>query len=108
VYDGVTKLVLTTDYTVDFPNGMVTLVSTPNGTVTADFTTNESIPAEIKEACILLTCHLIGQAGQNPIGADSLSIQTFNISFGKDSKVEERAKKLLEPYVDRVMTLVGI
>jgi hypothetical protein len=108
VYDGTTLLALTTGYSVDFPNGMVTLVATPAGAVTADFTTNESIPAEIKEACILLTCHLIGQAGQNPIGADSMGIQTFNISFGKDSKVEERAKKLLEPYVSRMPTLIGI
>ncbi len=108
VYDGATKLVLTTDYSVDFPNGMVTLVSTPSGAVTADFTTNESIPSEIKEACILLTSYLIGQAQQNPSGATSMGIQTFNINFGEENQVEARAKRLLEPYVDRAPTLIGI
>jgi len=95
-------------YTVDYPNGIVTFAVAPSAPVTADFTTNESTPTEIQEACTLLVTHLIGQALQNPIGADSMSIQIFNISFGKDSKVEERAKALLEPYVDRSMTLIGI
>ena len=109
VYDGTTLLALNTDYTVDYPNGMVTMTGhTVTGAVTADFTTNESIPAEIKEACILLTAHLIGQAQQNPIGADSMSIQTFSVSFGDKSKVKERVEEILEPYVDRAPTLIGI
>ena len=88
------------EYTVDYPNGMVTLESdyTPNGAISADFTTNESLPAEIREAVILLTCHLIGQAGANSFGAASFNIQTYSISFGDKNKVEERAKQLLEPY----------
>lgn len=107
VYDNGVELVLTTDYTVDFPNGTVTLVNTATGDITADFTTNESIPFDIKAACILLVSHLIGQASQNPIGASSMGVQTFNISFGKQSMVEERAKQLLEAYVDKAPVIMG-
>ena len=107
VYDnGVLKTKLT-DYTVDFPNGIVTFIGTAVGPITADFTTNESVPFDIKEACILLTAHLIGQAGQNPLGAKSMGIQTFNISFGDKSGVEDRAHRLLEPYVDKMPSIIG-
>lgn len=109
VYDNA-LIVVSSNYNVDYANGMVTFVNsyTVAGPITTDFTTNESIPSEIKEACTLLVAHLIGQAGQNPIGAASMGIQTFTISFGADSQVEMRAKKLLEPYVDRMPTLIGI
>jgi len=89
------------DYTVDYPNGIVTFKATigASHTVTADFTTNESVPFDIKEACLLLATHMIGQAQQNPLGAASFDIQTYNISFGDKSKVYERVEQLLEPYV---------
>lgn len=90
-------------YTVDFPNGIITFTTAliSSDIVTADFTTNESIPFDIKEACILLTTHLIGQAQQNPLGAAGYGIQTYNINFGQKSGVFERVQQLLEPYVDR-------
>lgn len=95
-------------YTVDYPNGIVSFTAgPPGGSVTVDVTTNESVPADIKAACILLVAHLIGQSQANPFGADSMNMQTFSISFGKDSKVEERAKALLEPYVDRRPAILG-
>lgn len=100
VYDsGV--LLPTTDYTVDYPNGMVSLSSTyvKNGVITADFTTNESIPLDIKEATLLLTAHLIGQAGSNPTGAQSMSIQTFSINWGQKSDVKRRVEEMIQPYV---------
>lgn len=107
VYDG-GVLVAPAGYTVDYPNGMVTFgTHVVTGIVTASFTTNQSIPAEIKKACILLTMHFIGQALQNPIGASSYGIQTFNINFGEMSKVEERANKLLEAYVDKQPIIMG-
>lgn len=109
VYDtGV--LVAPANYTVDYPNGMVTFISTytVNGAITADFTTNESVPFDIKQACILLTSHLIGQAVQNPLGAQSLGIQTFNINFGDKSKVLDRVEELLGPYVDKMPVFLGL
>jgi len=99
IYD-TNVLVDPSNYTLDNPNGMVTFASgyTVNGTITADFTSNESLPFEIKEACMLLVSHMIGQASQNPLGATSLGIQTFNISFGDKSAVYNRVKELLSPY----------
>jgi hypothetical protein len=109
VYDNGVKKTLGVDYTVDYPNGMVTFVSTYTvvGVITSDFTSNQSIPAEIKKATILMTMHYIGQALQNPIGAASYGIQTFNVNFGDLSKVEERANKLLEAYVDKMPIILG-
>ncbi len=94
----------TTLYTVDYVNGKITFLSTPTGAITADFTTNESLPSEIKEACILLTAYMIGQATQNPLGAASLGMQTFNVSFGsgKENSVYERVKQLLGPYSNQL------
>ena len=109
VYDNGVLKVLNTDYTLDQPNGIVKFVSSyvVVGPVTADFTTNESIPFDIKLAVILVATHLIGQAQQNPLGAQTMAIQTFNINFG-DSKVEKRFKDLLEPYVDKMPIFLGI
>jgi len=109
IYDNAT-LVASSNYTIDHPNGMVTFISsyTPNGAITADFTTNESMPFEIKEAAVLLTSHLIGQATQNPIGAQSMGIQTFNINFGEKSKVLDRVHELLDAYVNKMPTFLGL
>jgi hypothetical protein len=103
------SLVAPAKYTIDFPNGMVTFISsyTPAGQITVDFTTNESIPFEIKAATNLYACHLIGQATQNPLGADSMGIQTFSVSFGK-SKVKERFEELLGAYVDKMPMFMGL
>ena len=109
VYDnGV--VVASANYTIDFPNGMVTFASTYSvvGAITANFTTNESLPSEIKEACILLTAHLIGQATQNPVGVTSMGIQTFNINFGGKSKVQERLQELLDAYVNKFPLFLGL
>jgi hypothetical protein len=109
VYD--TGVILSaTDYTIDCPNGIVTLASayTPNGAVTADFTTNESVPQDIKEACVLLVSHMIGQAKQNPVGATSMGIQTFNISFGEKSEVKKRVEELLDPYSHSMPIFMGL
>lgn len=95
-------------YDVDYPNGIVTFHSDYAETVpiTADFTTNKSIPADIRRATILYVLHLIGQALQNPTGAKSLGLQTFNITFGDMSMVEDRANKILEPYVDKRLVIL--
>ena len=109
VYDtGV--LLPTTDYTIDHPNGIVTLASTytPNGAITADFTTNDSLPFDIKKATKLVAQHLIGQDLGNPMGASSLNIQTYSSSWAQgNTQVEERFKDLLEPYVDKLPTILG-
>ena len=106
VSDGL-GVVATTKYTVDYPNGMVTFVAyTPTGSVTVSCTSNESIPFDIKQAVILYAAFLIGQALSNPMGAQSLGLQTFNVSFGDMNKVEKRAQDLLEPYFDRRMLIL--
>ncbi len=109
VYDN-SVLVAPTEYDIDFPNAMITFKSshTVVGPVTADYTSNESVPFEIKEAVILVTAHLIGQAVQNPLGAASMGIQTFNINFGEKSKVKERFQELLEPFVDKMPAMLGL
>lgn len=87
-------------YVVDYPNGIITFIPalTDGSVVTADFTTNQSIPADLQEAAILVTAHILGQALQNPIGVDSYSIQTYSVSFGQKSKVKERIDEILSSY----------
>jgi hypothetical protein len=90
-------------YSIDCPNGKIILTSAAliTDVITADFTTNQSIPADIKKAVILMTAHLLGQDLQNPIGAQSYSIQTWSTSFGNKSKVEERVEKLIAPFANK-------
>lgn len=107
VYDGVT-VVAPANYDVDYPNGIITFNSghTVVGAITASFTTNQSIPADIQEATLLYVLHLIGQAMQNPVGAKSLGLQTFNITFGDTSAVYDRAVEILESYVDKRLVIL--
>ncbi len=103
VYDNAV-LVVPANYTVDYPNGMVTFVNayTPTGPITADFTTNDSLPFDIKAATKLVAQNLIAQDLGNPMGVGSMSIQTYSSSWAQgDTKIEERFKKMLEPYVDK-------
>ena len=89
-------------YTVDYPNGLITFKAAlqPTDVVTADFTTNETVPAEIKQATILLTAYMLGQAAENPLGATSYSTQTYNVSFNSSTGgIEDRINNLLSSYV---------
>ncbi len=99
IYDGGVA-VDSTHYTIDYPNGLVTFDAShlPTGVVTADFITNESVPFEIKQATALVAGWLIGQSTENPLGVESLSVQTYSITFGSDNKTENRFKMLLAPY----------
>jgi hypothetical protein len=96
------NLMSSTQYTIDCVNGIITFNNSLNSSniVTADFTTNQSLPAEIVEAVILLTAHLIGQDLQNALGASSYNIQTWSTNFGDMSKVESRARDMLAPYTN--------
>lgn len=88
------------NYTIDYPNGIVTPVA-PHvfvGPITADFITNESVPSEIKKATALVAAWLIGQDTENPLGVSSLSVQTYSITFGDDNKTQKRFEMLLAPY----------
>ena len=98
----------TSAYTVDCPNGIVTFPSVQAGAVTVDITTNESLPAEIKQACALLTSHFIGQASGNPFGLSSITMQTLSMNFGNESLVYKRAKELLEPYTSKMPLILGM
>ncbi len=93
-------------YSIDYPNGIVTFGSSIPTTaiVTADFTSNETTPYDLKEAVILYTSHLIGQAIHNPVGFNSMAIQTYNVTFG--DKVVERAKEILSPYIRKPITII--
>lgn len=97
VYDG-GVIVDPANYTIDYPNGIVVFSIAPAGAVTADFITNESVPFEIRQATGLVAGWLIGQSTDNPLGATSLSVQTYSITFGNDNKTEMRFKTLLGPY----------
>lgn len=99
VYDNAV-LVSSSLYTVNYPNGKVTFNTAPTTShiITSDFTTNESIPSDLKEAVILLTSHMTGQADANPFGARSYSIQTYSVNWGDKSDVKTRVEELLEPY----------
>lgn len=104
VYDNGT-LVAPANYTIDYPNGIVTFNAghpTVVGPVTADFITNESVPLDIRQATALVASWLIGQATENPLGVDSLTIQTYSVSFGNDNKTEKRFKELLAPYAQQL------
>lgn len=99
---------VTSGFTINYPNGIVTFTTpnAPGDVITADFVTNESVPEDLKEATILLASHMIGQGQSNPLGADSMSIQTFSISFGGKGKVKERVEELLSPYVNKMPMIV--
>jgi len=95
-------------YSVEYTNGIITF-DTPNivtDVITADFTTNQSVPADIQEACVLLTSHFLGQAISNPLGATSFSIQTFSISWGDKSEVKKRVMECLESYIVRLPKII--
>lgn len=104
--NGVAQLAST--YVLDYPNGIVTFNSAVSGgdLITADFLTDESIPSDIREACILIAAHLYGQGKNNPLGATSYGIQTYNINFGDKSSVYKRAEEILEPYVNKLPKII--
>lgn len=86
-------------YTIDYPNGVVTFPTyVPSGAITASFTTNESVPSDIRQATALVAQYLIGQSTDNPLGAQTLSVQTYSITFGEDNKTKKRFEELLGPY----------
>jgi hypothetical protein len=101
-------LVAAEEYTIDYPNGVVTFESdyTVNGTVTADFVTNESVPAEIKQATALVAQWLIGQATDNPLGVQTLTVQTYSVTFGEDNQTQKRFERLLSPYAQQLPRLI--
>lgn len=101
IYDSGTPV--TTGFTIDYPNGMVTFTThSVTGAITADFVTNESVPFDIKEAVILAASWLIAQARDNPLGANSYSIQTFSVSWGDNNATKKRFEELLEPYASHL------
>ncbi len=104
VYDSAV-LVDPSKYTIDYPNGLVTFINsyTANGAVTANFITNESIPAEIGEATALVAQFLIAQSTENPIGAQSITTQTYAIVFGEDNQTKKRFEMLLTPYANSTL-----
>jgi hypothetical protein len=109
VYDGAT-IVLSTNYTVDYPNGTVTFaggytVNSPLN-VTVTITTNEAVAFDIKQATSIAASYLINTATDNPLGATSFSIQTYSVSFGSDNLTKQRFHELLEPYVSRTPKII--
>ena len=66
-----------------------------------NYTTNQTVPADMVEAIFLLVGHIYGQASQNPLGANSTGIQTYNISFGNsnaDNQVKQRVMEIVQYY----------
>jgi hypothetical protein len=55
------------------------------------------MPFEIKEAVSLLVSDYLGQAGSNPTGATSISMQTFSASWDSaGTGLMKRAMELLK------------
>lgn len=95
------------NYTVDFPSGTVTFAGyAPTGPVTVAITSNESVPRNIKEAVILMAGEMIGQGGNNPLGATSYSIQTYSISWGDNTYLRKRVERLLGPYESNLPMII--
>lgn len=96
------------NYTVDYPSGTVTFVAgyTVLGAITVAVTSNESVPRNIKEAVILLAGEMIGQAGNNPLGATGYSIQTYSINWGEKTYLRTRIEKLLGPYESNLPMII--
>lgn len=71
-------------YSVDYPNGQVTLQNAPvmSDTITSDFTTNESIPEDVRQAVISLVTDFIFRGSQNPGGLQSMNITSYSVSYG--------------------------
>ena len=102
VYDGGVLInnSLGDQYTVDYPNGIVTMTGhSVTGAITSDFTTNESLPSDIKEAVSMMVAYKIGLT-QNPIGAKNVSMQTYSVGFSAedDNPIMQQVKSLLDPY----------
>lgn len=100
VYNNGTLLSPITDYTIsDYANGIIVLTAANTGghPITADFTSNESVPFDIKEAVALLVGDFL-TATSNPLGATSMSIQTWNVSFGEKTTLRTRAEEILKNY----------
>lgn len=107
VYDNAV-VVAASNYTVDYPNGIVTFISsyTPTGPITIDVMSNESVPRDIKEAVILMAGEMIGQGGNNPLGARGYSIQTYSIQFGEKTYLRERIERMLGPYQNNLPAIL--
>lgn len=105
IYDNGTK-VASSNYTVDYPNGSITFISSYSvtGPITADFTTNSNVPQDIKEAVILLVSDIVGRALQNPLGLSSVSMLSHSMSF--DNTVIDRVKSNLTPYHRNSITII--
>lgn len=99
VYLGST-LLTSSQYSInDYANGIIVLTTANfySYAVTANYTSNESMPFEIKEAVSLLVSDYLGQAGSNPTGATSLSMQTFSASWDSaGTGLMKRAMELLK------------
>jgi len=95
--DGV--LQLSSTYTIDYPNGIVSFKNTmsPLHTITVDFTTNNSIPSAIKTACILLTTKYLSGL-QNPLKFSSLSVPGYSVSYGKKDDFDTEIEDLLKAF----------
>ena len=57
-----------------------------------------SLMREIREATELVAQWLIGQSTDNPLGAQTISVQTYSVTFGEDNQTRKRFMELLAPY----------
>ncbi len=108
VYDNGT-LVATTNYTVDYPNGIVTFIDsyTATGPITATYVSNESVPQDIKEAVALIAGEMVGQGLNNPLGASGYSIQTYSINWSGDkTQLKRRIDEMLSTYQNNMPTII--
>lgn len=101
IFKNGTALALNTDYTVtSFPNGIILLKAdtVPSDVITATYTSNESVPADIKQATALLVADMVGQGLFNPMGAGSMTIQTWSVSWKDKPMTRTRLESILKKY----------
>jgi hypothetical protein len=108
VYDNGAPVIASNIASYDYPNGTVTFISSYSvvGPVTADYTSNESIPFDIKEAVALIAGEMIGQGGNNPLGASNYSIQTYSVAWKDKTYLRDRVERLLAPYENNMPVVI--
>jgi hypothetical protein len=108
VYDN-SVVVPSSGYTIDYPNGIITFTTarTSGSVITVDYISNESVPFDIRRATAYLAADVIGQGGSNPLGANSLSIQTYSVSFSDGhGKLYDKAMEILGPFISKMPKII--
>lgn len=95
------------NYTVDYPNGIITFTVAPLNThnITADFWTSEVIPGDVRYATLLMTMYMYAIDNFNPMMHTSLQVPGLNISYDSEAMVK-RVENMLEPFRNHRISII--